>query len=135
MATSKPKANWTDAEKIGLLYQIIEKSGAIPWDQLKLPEGRTKKACMVMVDKEKQKVKKALEAEAGERGGDGETEGGDDGEVEKAAEPKTKRKATSEAAPKKPEAPRKKKAKAEEECEKPADEEAPVKGEEDDELA
>jgi len=45
------------------IVQIIEKAGPIPWDALKLPEGRTKKAVQVMIDKEKQKVKRAREAE------------------------------------------------------------------------
>ncbi|KAK3672235.1 hypothetical protein LTR78_007988 [Recurvomyces mirabilis] len=58
---------WTEAEKLGLLFQIIEKAGTIPWSELTLPEGRTQKACSVMVDKEKQKVKKArLAKENGE---------------------------------------------------------------------
>ncbi|KAK3652148.1 hypothetical protein LTR56_005279 [Elasticomyces elasticus] len=47
------KTAWTDAEK------IIEKAGAIPWDSLELPEGRTLKAAQVMISKEKDKVKKA----------------------------------------------------------------------------
>ncbi len=50
---------------MGLFLQIIERSGPIPWDDLTLPEGRTKKACSVMVDREKQNVKKAREAAAG----------------------------------------------------------------------
>lgn len=51
--------------QVGLLLQIISKTGAIPWPELTLPEGRTLKACQVMVDKEKQKIKRAREA-AGE---------------------------------------------------------------------
>lgn len=47
------------------MLQIIAKSGPVPWPELNLPEGRTMKACQVMVDKEKQKIKKAREA-AGE---------------------------------------------------------------------
>jgi hypothetical protein len=46
-----------------LLFQIVEQAGSIPWDSLKLPEGRTRKACTVMIDREKQKVKKAREAD------------------------------------------------------------------------
>ena len=84
MASTAPKG-WTDTEKVsaststrdickaplthilqaGLFLQIIAKAGAIPWGELQLPEGRTVKACQVMLDKEKQKVKKAREA-AGE---------------------------------------------------------------------
>ncbi|KAM0718273.1 hypothetical protein Q7P37_006605 [Cladosporium fusiforme] len=56
---------WTDAEKVGLFLQIIAKAGAVPWSDLTLPEGRTVKACQVMLDKEKAKIKKAREA-AGE---------------------------------------------------------------------
>jgi hypothetical protein len=58
-----------------LLFQIVEQGGPIPWDSLKLPEGRTRKACTVMIDREKQKVKKAREADgrpnAAEEGGKG----------------------------------------------------------------
>lgn len=43
----------------------MSKVSPIPWDQLTLPEGRTIKACQVMIDKEKAKIKKARE-EAGE---------------------------------------------------------------------
>ena len=55
--------------QLGVLFQIIEKSGPIPWDDLKLPDGRTKKAVQVMVDKEKQKLKKARDAENGGESG------------------------------------------------------------------
>lgn len=48
-----------------IFVQLVEKVGTIPWDELTLPEGRTKKACTVMVDREKQKVKKAREAAGG----------------------------------------------------------------------
>ena len=42
------------------MFQIIESfKQPIPWAELTLPEGRTLKAVQVMVDKEKQKVKKA----------------------------------------------------------------------------
>ena len=50
---------------MGLVFQILERFGTIPWDEITLPEGRTKKACALMIDKEKTKVKKAREA-AGE---------------------------------------------------------------------
>jgi hypothetical protein len=61
---AEAKQAWTDAEKVilnhgleqqlliqkdGLFFQIIEKTGPIPWDDLSLPEGRTRKACLVMV--------------------------------------------------------------------------------------
>ncbi len=54
---------------MGLVFQILNHFGTIPWDQITLPEGRTKKACSVMIDKEKAKVKKAREAEGGGEGG------------------------------------------------------------------
>ncbi|KAF2722284.1 hypothetical protein K431DRAFT_46055 [Polychaeton citri CBS 116435] len=57
--SGQPKS-WTEAEKLGLLFQIVVRSGPVPWDDLQLPEGRTVKACQVMIDREKQKVKKAL---------------------------------------------------------------------------
>ncbi|KAM0704337.1 hypothetical protein Q7P35_008571 [Cladosporium inversicolor] len=65
MAEKAAAKGWTDAEKVGLFLQIITRAGPIPWPELNLPEGRTMKACQVMVDKEKQKMKKAREA-AGE---------------------------------------------------------------------
>lgn len=48
--------------QLGVLFQVIEKAGSIPWDELELPEGRTKKAVQIMIGKEKDKVKKAREA-------------------------------------------------------------------------
>ncbi|KXL44907.1 hypothetical protein M433DRAFT_154417 [Acidomyces richmondensis BFW] len=60
--TKAPPKPWTEGEKLGILFQIIERSGPIPWDDLKLPDGRTKKAVQVMIDKEKTKMKKAREA-------------------------------------------------------------------------
>jgi len=48
--------------QLGILFQIIERCAPIPWDELKLPEGRTKKAAQVMIDKEKTKMKRAREA-------------------------------------------------------------------------
>ncbi|KAK4498107.1 hypothetical protein PRZ48_010763 [Zasmidium cellare] len=54
---------WTDTEKAGFLFHIIAKMGSIPWNDLDLPEGRTLKACQVMIDKEKTKIRKAKEAE------------------------------------------------------------------------
>lgn len=52
----------TATSQLGILFQIIERCAPIPWDELKLPEGRTKKAAQVMIDKEKTKVKRAREA-------------------------------------------------------------------------
>lgn len=62
------------SHQVGFLFQIIEKGGPIPWDELTLPEGRTKKAVQVMVDKEKQKIKKARAQEAGTEGSGGEAD-------------------------------------------------------------
>ncbi|KAI6878134.1 hypothetical protein KC360_g8777 [Hortaea werneckii] len=62
MAESKVRP-WTDAEKLSILFQIIEKAGGIPWDVLQLPEGRNKKSVQNMIDKEKAKIKKAREAD------------------------------------------------------------------------
>ncbi|RMZ10119.1 hypothetical protein D0860_03921 [Hortaea werneckii] len=67
MAESKVKS-WTDAEKLSILFQIIEKAGGIPWDSIQLPEGRNRKSVQNMIDKEKAKIKKAREA-----GGNGES--------------------------------------------------------------
>lgn len=47
------------------MLQIMSKVTPIPWNDVTLPEGRTVKACQVMIDKEKAKLKKARE-EAGE---------------------------------------------------------------------
>ncbi|KAI6892293.1 hypothetical protein KC318_g11960 [Hortaea werneckii] len=67
MAESKVRS-WTDAEKLSILFQIIEKAGGIPWDSIQLPEGRNRKSVQNMIDKEKAKIKKAREA-----GGNGES--------------------------------------------------------------
>lgn len=55
----------TDRLQLGLIFQIIEQSGSIKWDTLTLPEGRTKKACDIMISREKAKVKKAREGVEG----------------------------------------------------------------------
>lgn len=60
----------THQSQLGLILQIVAKAGPVPWAELNLPEGRTQKACTVMLDKEKKKVKEALEA-AGEDAGAG----------------------------------------------------------------
>jgi len=51
----------TSHSQLGLMLQIMSKVSPIPWAELILPEGRTIKACQVMIDKEKAKVKKARE--------------------------------------------------------------------------
>ena len=35
---------------MSVLFQIIEKAGTIPWDELTLPEGRDKKSVRNMLD-------------------------------------------------------------------------------------
>ncbi|KAF1817748.1 uncharacterized protein K489DRAFT_385558 [Dissoconium aciculare CBS 342.82] len=55
-AASTPRG-WTDAEKLGILFQLI--SRPIPWETIELPPGRTLKAVQVMIDKEKSKIRKA----------------------------------------------------------------------------
>lgn len=56
--------------QVGIFFQIINEMGAsIPWHELELPEGRTLKACQVMVDKEKTKIRKAKEAEGDSEAG------------------------------------------------------------------
>ncbi|QIW96019.1 hypothetical protein AMS68_001537 [Peltaster fructicola] len=69
--TKKGKIGWTDTEKLGLILQIVAKSGKIPWDELELPEGRTQKACQVMLDKEKTKVKQASSKDSNSNNEDG----------------------------------------------------------------
>ncbi|KAK3051439.1 hypothetical protein LTR09_007462 [Extremus antarcticus] len=127
MAEKVAAKGWTDTEKMGLVFQILNHFGTIPWDQITLPEGRTKKACSVMIDKEKAKVKKAREAEGGGEGGSETTS------------PK-KRKAEGEATPKKAKSPRKKNVKAgadEVAAEDSIEEDAApvIKDEEDEEMA
>lgn len=46
------------------MIQLITKMGRVPWDDLEVPAGRTIKACQVMLDKEKSKIKKARESDA-----------------------------------------------------------------------
>ncbi|KAI7208140.1 hypothetical protein KC333_g9241 [Hortaea werneckii] len=83
MAESKVRS-WTDAEKLSILFQIIEKAGGIPWDSIQLPEGRNRKSVQNMIDKERAKIKKAREA-----GGNGES-------TETAPKAKGKRSATTD---------------------------------------
>ncbi|KAK5103274.1 hypothetical protein LTR16_006946, partial [Cryomyces antarcticus] len=49
------KKPWTDSEKYALLMTLIARAGPIKWDKVKLPEGRTQKACTRWFDKEKAK--------------------------------------------------------------------------------
>ncbi|KAK0283592.1 hypothetical protein LTR35_006051 [Friedmanniomyces endolithicus] len=47
---------WSDAEKLSVLFQIIEKAGTIPWDNIKLPADRTLLAAKKMINNEREKV-------------------------------------------------------------------------------
>ena len=47
-------SKWTDAEKLGILFQIIDKS-KIDWSTIAVPEGRTIKAVQCMIDVERKK--------------------------------------------------------------------------------
>ena len=79
------------SSQVGLFLQIIAKTGKIPWDTLQLPAGRTMKACQVMLDKEKSKLKKTLatedRAEEDEQSGEG---NGDDNEKNRSQTPRSK---------------------------------------------
>ncbi|PIA95621.1 hypothetical protein CB0940_10753 [Cercospora beticola] len=59
---------WTEVQKLGLLFAIINSScDKINWKEVKLPEGRSLKACQVWLDKQRTELKKLKEA-AGENG-------------------------------------------------------------------
>ncbi|TKA63194.1 hypothetical protein B0A49_07826 [Cryomyces minteri] len=49
------KKPWTDSEKYALFMALIARAGPIKWNEVKLPEGRTQKACTRWFDKEKAK--------------------------------------------------------------------------------
>ncbi|KAK3066547.1 hypothetical protein LTR53_017057 [Teratosphaeriaceae sp. CCFEE 6253] len=49
---------WSEEEKLYVMCQIIEKAGAVPWDDIKLPEDRTLKAARTMINNEKEKALK-----------------------------------------------------------------------------
>ena len=68
----RPAANMTVQN--ALFLQIIAKAGKIPWSEIELPPGRTEKACTVMIDREKKKVRDSAAAK-GESGGEGEAKG------------------------------------------------------------
>ncbi|KAL8638023.1 MAG: hypothetical protein Q9228_004781 [Teloschistes exilis] len=42
---------WTDSEKLALLTSIVAAAGSFKWDDVKLPAGRTKKACVHVYSK------------------------------------------------------------------------------------
>ncbi|KAK6432866.1 hypothetical protein LTR95_010959 [Oleoguttula sp. CCFEE 5521] len=80
---SPAKTGWSESERLGLLFQIIAVGGAIPWEKLTLPNGRTKKACDMMIQKERKKIKDSMAGIAENKEDDDE-----DGEKEKSASPK-----------------------------------------------
>ncbi|KAI4132202.1 MAG: hypothetical protein LQ347_002680 [Umbilicaria vellea] len=47
---------WTDAEKNALLVSIIATNGPVKWDQITIPPGRTKKACIHIYDQAKKQA-------------------------------------------------------------------------------
>lgn len=48
-----------DHDQLGLYLQIVDVHGPIPWDRIALPEGRTRKACEVMVSSDRVKLRNA----------------------------------------------------------------------------
>ncbi|KAK1056101.1 hypothetical protein LTR74_015183 [Friedmanniomyces endolithicus] len=57
MPTGQGNRNpWSDGEKLSVLFQIIEKAGTIPWDNIKLPADRTLLAAKKMINNEREKV-------------------------------------------------------------------------------
>ncbi|KAL9579069.1 MAG: hypothetical protein Q9212_005322 [Teloschistes hypoglaucus] len=48
---------WSDLEKLALLTSIVAAAGPFKWDDVNLPEGRTKKACMHVYAKALETVK------------------------------------------------------------------------------
>ncbi|MCJ1376600.1 hypothetical protein MMC20_007843 [Loxospora ochrophaea] len=48
---------WTDAEKAELLVAVLDSmGGTVDWNKVKLPEGRTKRACIHVLAKFKQQA-------------------------------------------------------------------------------
>ncbi|KAL8696110.1 MAG: hypothetical protein Q9201_007821 [Fulgogasparrea decipioides] len=56
MSDNKPKA-WTDSEKIALLTSIVAAAGPFKWENVALPAGRTRKACLHVYTKALQEAK------------------------------------------------------------------------------
>ncbi|MCJ1244883.1 hypothetical protein MMC30_002084 [Trapelia coarctata] len=48
---------WTDTEKLQVLLSIIDSGTKIDWDKVYIPEGRTRKAVMCMLDVSKRAVR------------------------------------------------------------------------------
>ncbi|GAB7360983.1 hypothetical protein MBLNU230_g0966t1 [Neophaeotheca triangularis] len=57
--TPTKKGGWTDAEKLGVLFQLVTNAGPGIWKDFVVPEGRTLGAVKVMLDREKKKIAKA----------------------------------------------------------------------------
>ncbi|KAK1810946.1 hypothetical protein LTR12_014704 [Friedmanniomyces endolithicus] len=65
MPTGQGNRNpWSDGEKLSVLFQIIEKAGTIPWDNIKLPADRTLLAAKKMINNEREKKRAAGGAKA-----------------------------------------------------------------------
>ncbi|KAM3414402.1 hypothetical protein BST61_g11040 [Cercospora zeina] len=81
----KPAGNakaWTDAQKLSLLFGIISSYGEkINWSSVKLPEGRSLKACQVWLDKQRAELKKLQGADENKDGGE-DKEGGENDKAE-----------------------------------------------------
>ncbi|KAK4613530.1 hypothetical protein CLAFUW4_09321 [Fulvia fulva] len=57
----------TNTHQWALLLQIVARMDRpIPWAEIDVPEGRTQKGCVVMLDKEKKKIREAMAAEGKE---------------------------------------------------------------------
>ena len=80
-------SRWTEADKLKTFFDIIEAAGPIEWSKVPIPEGRTQKAVRSMLDGERTKMRKALEASGATT--NGATENGDGSAP--AAAPKRKR--------------------------------------------
>ncbi|KAK5704285.1 hypothetical protein LTR97_003300 [Elasticomyces elasticus] len=64
MPTGQGNRNpWSDTEKLSVLFQIIEKVGTVPWDEIKLPADRTLLAAKKMLNNEKEKMTALISGE------------------------------------------------------------------------
>ncbi|KAJ9649120.1 hypothetical protein H2201_007239 [Coniosporium apollinis] len=82
MAENLAKSAWTETEKLNFLISVV-KHQPVKWDEVAIPEGRTKKACQEMFRRLQASVEKDTDA------GKGATNGKETGEPNS---PKTPRK-------------------------------------------
>ena len=75
-------SRWSETDKLKTFFDIIEASGPTDWNKVPVPEGRTLKAIKSMVDNERARLRKALEANGSAT---------ENGEGATAAAPKRKR--------------------------------------------